>query len=103
MLVGFLFIAAGFASGFILRFGAFAIGVVALIAGYGLLLGSAGASWMALTVEVFLALLFLQVGYAGTIVARMVLKRMKARSLGFGRRHNSLHVARASKPDNSTI
>jgi hypothetical protein len=103
MLVGTLFIAAGFACGVILRFGAFAIGVAALIAGYGLLLGSAGASWTVLAIELFLALLFLQVGYVGAVVARIFLKKLKARSPGLVRRHTSLHVARASKTDNSTI
>jgi hypothetical protein len=103
MLAGVLFIAAGFACGVVLRFGAFAMGVAALIAGYGLLLGSAVASWKALAIELFLALLFLQVGYAGAIVGRILLKKLKARSSGFARRHTSLHVARASKTDNSTI
>ena len=103
MLAGTLFIAAGFACGVILRFGAFAIGVAAFIAGYGLLLGSGTASWKVLAVELLLALLFLQVGYVGAVVARIFLTKLKARSPGLARRNASPHVARTRKTDNSTI
>jgi hypothetical protein len=102
MLTCLLFTAAGFACGVILRIGGFAIGVPALIAGYGLLLGLTGASWKVLAIELLLALLFLQVGYAGSVVARMFLTKLKARSPGFTRLYASLHVARASKTDHST-
>jgi hypothetical protein len=101
MLAAALFIAAGFACGVILRFGAFAIGVAAFIAGYGLLIGSVSASWKALAIELLLALLFLQVGYVGAAVARIFLTKLKALSPGLSRRHASPHVARARNTDNS--
>jgi hypothetical protein len=102
MLAGMLFMAAGFACGVIFRLGAFAIGVATLIAGYALLLGLANTSWKELAIKLLLALLFLQVGYVGAIVARIFLIRLEARSPGFARLHALLHVARASKTDHST-
>jgi hypothetical protein len=102
MLAGMLFMAAGFACGVIFRLGAFAIGVAALVAGYTLLLGVAKISWKVLAIELLLALLFLQVGYVGAVVARIFLIKLKARSPGFARLYAILHVARASKTDHST-
>lgn len=102
MLAGMLFMAAGFACGVIFRLGAFAIGVAALVAGYTLLLGLANTSWKELAIKLLLALLFLQVGYVGAVVARIFLIKLKARSPGFARLYAILHVARASKTDHST-
>jgi hypothetical protein len=102
MLASTLFIAAGFACGVVLRFGAFAIGVAAFIAGYGLLIGPVSASWRVLAIELLSALLFLQVGYVGAVVARIFLTKLKARSPGLRGRHADPHVARARNTDNST-
>jgi len=102
MHAGMLFLAAGFACGVVFRLGAFAIGVAALIAGYAVLLGLANISWKVLAIELLLALLFLQVGYVGAVVARIALIKLKARSPGFARLHAILHVARASKTDHSS-
>ena len=70
--------------------------------GYTLLLGLANTSWKELAIKLLLALLFLQVGYVGAIVARIFLIRLEARSPGFARLHALLQVARASKTDHST-
>jgi hypothetical protein len=102
MLAGLLFMVAGLACGFILRFGGFAFGVAALLAGYGLLLGWTGASLKAVAIELVLALLFLQIGYAGAVAARIFLTKLKARSPGFARLYASLHVPRQGKTDQPT-
>jgi hypothetical protein len=102
MLAGLLFTAAGFACGFIVRLGGFALGLAVLSAGYGLLLWWTGASLNVLVINLLLALVFLQVGYAGFVAARVLLAKLKARWPGFRRLYSSLHFLRAGKTDHST-
>jgi hypothetical protein len=102
MLAGLLFTAAGFACGFIVRLGGFALGLAVLSAGYGLLLWWTGASLKLLAIELLLALLFLQIGYAAFVVARVFFAKLKARWPGFGRLNSSLHFLRTGKTDHST-
>ena len=102
MLAGLLFTAAGFACGFIVRLGGFALGLALLSAGYGLLLWWTGASFQVVAIELLIALVSLQIGYAGFVVARVLLAKLKARWPGFGRLHSSLHFLRTGKTDHST-
>jgi hypothetical protein len=102
MLAGLLFTAAGFACGFIVRLGGFAVGLAVLSAAYGLLLWWTGTSLKVLTLELLLALLFLQIGYVGFVVARVLFTKLKARWPGIGRLHSSLHFLRTGKTDHST-